>query len=183
MYPTSLLVCVPPVPRLESSSCFSPCHAPSPHTTPVVIPTSGVLWLGRGESGSKEEAKGRGERERMGKAKKSRAVRVKFAQTKRLLSPKDCRLKGNQEKEETKRKKVREWCVVNEGWLVFTPGPIRGIVCTRQLFYTQHYQCRVSISMSSWGPFNYSAHTRDTTRTAAYVGAYMLSRIYCSWFL
>lgn len=42
----------------------------------------------------------------MGKAKKSRAVRVKFAQTKRLLSPKDCRLKGNQEKEETKRKKV-----------------------------------------------------------------------------
>ncbi len=44
----------------------------------------------------------------MGKAKKSRAVRVKFAQAKRLLSPKDCRLKSNQEKEETKRKKVRE---------------------------------------------------------------------------
>lgn len=43
----------------------------------------------------------------MGKAKKSRAVRVKFAQAKRLLSPKDCRLKGNQEKEEAKRKKVR----------------------------------------------------------------------------
>ena len=44
----------------------------------------------------------------MGKAKKSRAVRVKFAQTKRLLSPKDCRLKSNQEKEEAKRKKVSE---------------------------------------------------------------------------
>lgn len=44
----------------------------------------------------------------MGKAKKSRAVRVKFAQTKRLLSPKDCRLKGNMEKEEVKRKKVRD---------------------------------------------------------------------------
>lgn len=43
----------------------------------------------------------------MGKAKKSRAVRVKFAQTKRLLSPKDCRLKGNMEKDEVKRKKVR----------------------------------------------------------------------------
>ncbi|CAM9193934.1 unnamed protein product [Ectocarpus sp. 12 AP-2014] len=44
----------------------------------------------------------------MGKAKKSRAVRVKFAQAKRLLSPKDCRLKGNQEKEEAKRKKAKE---------------------------------------------------------------------------
>lgn len=42
----------------------------------------------------------------MGKAKKSRAVRVKFAQAKRLLSPKDCRLKGNIEKEELKRKQV-----------------------------------------------------------------------------
>lgn len=42
----------------------------------------------------------------MGKAKKSRAVRVKFAQAKRLLSPKDCRLKSNMEKEEVKRKKV-----------------------------------------------------------------------------
>lgn len=42
----------------------------------------------------------------MGKAKKSRAVRVKFAQAKRLLSPKDCRLKANQEKGEAKKKKV-----------------------------------------------------------------------------
>lgn len=42
----------------------------------------------------------------MGKAKKSRAVRVKFAQAKRLLSPKDCRLKGNIAKEDAKRKKV-----------------------------------------------------------------------------
>lgn len=58
----------------------------------------------------------------MGKAKKSRAVRVKFAQTKRLLSPKDCRLKGNQEKEETKRKKVRDQYVDIEGWLVVLRG-------------------------------------------------------------
>lgn len=49
----------------------------------------------------------------MGKAKKSRAVRVKFAQAKRLLSPKDCRLKSNQEKEEAKRKKVR----IHRFWL------------------------------------------------------------------
>lgn len=59
----------------------------------------------------------------MGKAKKSRAVRVKFAQTKRLLSPKDCRLKGNQEKEEMKRKKVRATCVVSGGWLAVLRGP------------------------------------------------------------
>lgn len=46
----------------------------------------------------------------MGKAKKSRAVRVKFAQTKRLLSPKDCRLKANMEGDEAKRKKVGTTC-------------------------------------------------------------------------
>lgn len=43
----------------------------------------------------------------MGKAKKSRAVRVKFAQAKRLLTPKDSRLKSNIERDEEKRKKVR----------------------------------------------------------------------------
>lgn len=42
----------------------------------------------------------------MGKAKKSRAVRVKFAQAKRLLTPKDSRLKSNIERDEEKRKKV-----------------------------------------------------------------------------
>lgn len=57
----------------------------------------------------------------MGKAKKSRAVRVKFAQTKRLLSPKDCRLKGNQEKEETKRKKVGgSGKIIIQEWYVST---------------------------------------------------------------
>ena len=56
------------------------------------------------EKGTEER---RGKAVAMGKAKKSRSVRVKFAQTKRLLSPKDCRLKGNMDKEEVKRKKVR----------------------------------------------------------------------------
>lgn len=42
----------------------------------------------------------------MGKAKKARANRVKFAVTKRLLSPKDCRLKDNMKHDEERKKKV-----------------------------------------------------------------------------
>ncbi|CAN0340496.1 unnamed protein product, partial [Discosporangium mesarthrocarpum] len=44
----------------------------------------------------------------MGKAKKQRAHKVKFAQAKRLLSPKDSRLKDNVEKEKAKRRKAWE---------------------------------------------------------------------------
>ncbi|CAM9536305.1 unnamed protein product [Phaeothamnion confervicola] len=44
----------------------------------------------------------------MGKAKKQRSNRVKFAVVKKLISPKDCRLKDNVKKEEDKRKKAKE---------------------------------------------------------------------------
>lgn len=101
----------------------------------------------------------------MGKAKKSRAVRVKFAQTKRLLSPKDCRLKGNQKKEETKRKKVRGWCVASEGWLVVSGGP-NAMLCLLSAFNFQQQFLRCSLqSLSAWGHHQSPTHTREIRHT------------------